>query len=313
MKTALELYQDLIDNLNRAEAAGIREYQGRPIAEFRVQAAEDLQERLLAEQGIDLDEYEDDGDEDYDDEDAVLIEDFIGEGLVGNRFGGAILELAEAAGYETVDDIVFDLANATSNTVEDTLGLITGATVPDQDLAIYTANLFELDEDTALDLVGAAIEAGGIEVDEGDYDDTEEYEDEEDAEYSSLNARIAEFETKELIRDSLATLEARAKDVMPPAALRLLFGTGNFNTESDRIAAFSSIANRSGVDIDTELYAMSKTIELFENLGLNDTGLFTSYAALNEANFSNDNDEDRAAEEQARRNRELRNERRHNL
>lgn len=312
MKTALELYQDLIDNLNRAEAAGIREYQGRPIAEFRVQAAEDLQERLLAEQGIDLDEYEGE-DEEYDDEDAVLIEDFIGERLVGNRFGGAILELASAAGYETVDDIVIDLANATDNTPDSIYGLVTGEYKPSYDFAVVTAHLFELDEDTALDLVSAAVEAGGIEVDEGDYEDTEEYDDEEDAEYSSLNARIAEFETKELIRDSLATLEARAKESMPPAAIRVLFGTGNFNTESDRVAAFSKMANLEGVDIATELYAISKTIEVFENLGLNDTGLFTSYAALNEANFSNDNDEDKAAEEQARRNRELRNERRHNL
>jgi hypothetical protein len=309
MKTAIELYQDLMANLNRAEAAGINEYQGRPIAEFRVQAAEDLQDRLLAEQGVDLDEEDE---EDYDD-DTVDIEDFIAEGLVGNRFGGAILELAEEMGYTTVDDVVIDLANATNNTIEDTLGLITGATVPNEDLAVYTANLFELDEDTATDLVNAAYEAGGIE--DEDKEDEEEYEgdDEEDAQYSSLNARIAEFETKEVIRDSLATLEAKARDVMPPAALRLLFGTGNFNTESDRIAAFTSIAQRSGVDIDTELYAMSKTVEVFESLGLNETGLFNSYAALNEANFSENNDEDKAAEEQARRNRELRNERRHNI
>lgn len=310
MKTALELYQELIANLDRAESAGIKQYQGRPIAEFRTQAAEDLRQRLLAEQGIEPDEEDYDDEEEGDGEDTVLIEDFISEGLVGNRFGGAILELAEAAGYETVDDIVIDLANATDNSVQDTLGLITGETVPDENLAIYTANLFALDEDTATDLLSAAYEAGGIEVEEDD----EEYEDEdEDANYSALNARIAEFETKEVIRDSLANLEIRAKESMPPAAIRVLFGTGNFNTESDRVAAFSKMASLEGVDVATELYAISKTIEVFENLGLNETGLFNSYAALNEANFSENQDEDKAAEEQARRNRELRNERRHNI
>lgn len=311
METALKLYQELIANLDRAESAGIKQYQGRPIAEFRTQAAEDLRQRLLAEQGIEPDEEDYDDEEEGDDEDTVLIEDFISEGLVGNRFGGAILELAETAGYETVDDIVIDLATSTGNTVQDTLGLLTGETVPDESLAVLTANLFELDEDTATDLLSAAYEAGGIEVDE---DDDEEYEDEdEDANYSALNARIAEFETKEVIRDSLANLEIRAKESMPPAAIRVLFGTGNFNTESDRIAAFSKMASLEGVDVATELYAISKTIEVFENLGLNETGLFNSYAALNEANFSENQDEDKAAEEQARRNRELRNERRHNI
>lgn len=311
MKTALELYQELIANLDRAESAGIKQYQGRPIAEFRTQAAEDLRQRLLAEQGIEPDEEDYDDEEEGDDEDTVLIEDFISEGLVGNRFGGAILELAEAAGYETVDDIVIDLATSTGNTIQDTLGLITGETVPDESLAVLTANLFELDEDTATDLLSAAYEAGGVEVDE---DDDEDYEDnEEDANYSALNARIAEFETKEVIRDSLANLEIRAKESMPPAAIRVLFGTGNFSTESDRVAAFSKMASLEGVDIATELYAISKTIEVFENLGLNETGLFSSYAALNEANFSENQDEDKAAEEQARRNRELRNERRHNI
>lgn len=311
METALKLYQELIANLDRAESAGIKQYQGRPIAEFRTRAAEDLRQRLLAEQGIEPDEEDYDDEEEGDDEDTVLIEDFISEGLVGNRFGGAILELAETAGYETVDDIVIDLATSTGNTVQDTLGLLTGETVPDESLAVLTANLFELDEDTATDLLSAAYEAGGIEVDE---DDDEEYEDEdEDANYSALNARIAEFETKEVIRDSLANLEIRAKESMPPAAIRVLFGTGNFNTESDRIAAFSKMASLEGVDVATELYAISKTIEVFENLGLNETGLFNSYAALNEANFSENQDEDKAAEEQARRNRELRNERRHNI
>lgn len=295
------LYEELIENIDNAVEAGIMDEE--TARAHKAQAIIDLNEKLLETEGID----EEDLQAVYGDLEYSSPDDNTANFSVGNRFGAALLELGEAAGYEDLDSLVSDIAEVTQNSEEDIAGLITGDTEPDDELAIYLAKCFQLNDAVTLDLRLAAMEARGESLDD---DDSEEEEDEE-AEYSEvkqLQNRIAEFEQTQQIRDALSELELKAKAVMPPSALRVMFG--DFQLESDRVAAFSQTAELNQVTPEVELYAMQKAIELFEKAGLNNLSLFTAYSNNAVSEVTN---EDLEIEAQAKRNFELRQARNHNL
>jgi plasmid maintenance system antidote protein VapI len=300
------LYQDLITNLDNAVDAGIMDEE--TAKAHKAQAIIDLNEKLLDEEGID----EEDLEEVYGDAEYNAGDDNVANFSVGTRFGAALLELGEAAGYEDLDSLVSDIAEVTQNNVEDIEGLITGKTEPEDELALYLAKCFELDDQLTLDLRMAAMEARGETLeDEDEESETNSDDGEEDAEYSQveqLQSRLAEFEQSQQIRDALSELEHKAKEVMPPAALKVMFG--DFKLESDRVAAFSQTAQLNQVDPEVELYAMQKTVELFEKAGLNKLAMFQSYSNNTASEVTN---EDLEIENQAKRNFELRQARNHNL
>ena len=73
--------------------------------------------------------------------------------------------------------------------------------------------------------------------------------------------------------------------------------------QGDQLAAFSSVCSANGSDIETELYAMQKTLEMFEKCqGAINFSSIAYDAPFNPAEEAQDN----AIEAQARRNAELR-------
>jgi len=297
------LYEELIENLDNAVEAGVMDEA--TAKAHKAQAIIDLNNRLLESENIDEEELQ----AIYGDSEYSQGDEGVANFSIGNRFGAALIELGEQAGYDDIKSLVYDIAELTENDPEDIAGLITGDSEPDDNLAIYLARCFELDEEYTTDLRLAAMEARGETLE--DYEDSDEDEDEEDAEYSQvteLNNRIAEFEQNQQIRDALNELELKAKQVMPPSAVKVLFG--DFQLESDRVAAFSRTADLNGVGVAEELYAMQKTIELFEKSGLNKLAMFQSYSTGTATEVT---DEDAEIEAQAKRNFELRKARSHNL
>lgn len=295
------LYEEVIQNLDNAVEAGIMDEE--TAQAHKVQALSDLYEKLLESEDIDVDTLE----QVYGDLEYSADDSDVAEFSVGTRFGAALLELGEAAGYEDLESLISDIAEITENDVDDIAGLITGDTEPTDELAAYLGRCFELDEDLTTDLRLAAMEARGETLEDYETED----ESNPEAEYSEVSAlqdRLAEFEQNQAIRDSLSELELKAKEVMPPAALRVMFG--DFQLESDRVAAFSQTAQLNNVSVDVELYAMQKAVELFEKAGLNKLAMFQSHSSAGASEITN---EDLAIEAQAKRNFELRQARNHNI
>jgi hypothetical protein len=56
-------------------------------------------------------------------------------------------------------------------------------------------------------------------------------------------------------------------------AYNILFSS--FDTEDDRIAAFSQVAEANGNTLTEELTAIEKTLEIFSRMGLGELGLFS--------------------------------------
>lgn len=229
-------------------------------------------------------------DDEYEDEEALATysedNEDIAEFSVGNRFGAALLELGQAAGYEELEDYVEDLAEATGNDEDDIYDLVTGEAVPDDELALGISELFELDEDLTADLLVAGIEARGEDIEDyldlDDEDEEEEYDDANDdtvaeeapsteAEYrlAEVEDELAEFKYNSTIKDALDQLMYEAADLvdagyMPPSTFETLFSS--FELDSDRIAAFSQTCEANEVSPATELYALEKIVDIFRRM-----------------------------------------------
>lgn len=266
-----KLFNETIENFEKMLNAG--QIDEKEYNQLLTSAYLELQERIADELGIEEQDVEELVGANYsNDYDSANFS-------VGNRFGAALLELGEASGYEDLEDYCEDLADATGNKAEDFFNLITGDAVPDNELVLQLNQLFELSDEYQADLLIAGIEARGEDIndylDEEDEDEdkeNEEDEDEEDASYSrvsSLENEIAEFKYQSIVKDQLAEITEKAyhlveAGLMPPVIAETIIG--NFSLDSDRIAAFSIVCDRNGVDAETELYAMKKIVEVFEHM-----------------------------------------------
>lgn len=233
----------------------------------------ELQERIANELGIEEEDVEELLEASYSDNYESA------EFSVGNRFGAALIELGEEAGYDDLENYCEDLADATGNDASDIFDLIIGESVPDNELVLRLNELFNLPEEYQADLLIAGIEARGEDIEDYLDSDDEEYEDEyedededeyEEASYSRVNElenKIAEFEYNSIVKDSLNELEQKAYYLvecgkMPPVVAEKLIG--NFSSDNDKIAAFSTVCSYNNVDATTELHAMQKILEIFE-------------------------------------------------
>jgi hypothetical protein len=93
-----------------------------------------------------------------------------------------------------------------------------------------------------------------------------------------LESQIAEFQVQNALKDTLHKLDLRGQELvnngdMPPMAYNILFSS--FDTEDDRIAAFSQVAEANGNTLTEELTAIEKTLEIFSRMGLGELGLFS--------------------------------------
>ena len=222
----------------------------------------------------------------------------------GNRYGEALLALIVDE-YETVDDGLFTIASVLQDegyevTDEDIVAIIEDGSIEDleQETFDIIASVFDQtqDEDVYNGLLATAMDASGLidldtELsDEDEYE--EEYEDETveesvgaysasrgrtasfsapvDPRVAELEARLATVETFSIVKDRLANINAKAEfgvqeGWLPPVAKEAL--VANFNREEDMVASFSMLADKNGVDLDTQLHAMEFALELFKRCG----------------------------------------------
>lgn len=265
---ALQNYADLLD------ADLITNEQYAEMVRYSTQV--ELPAYLADELNIDLDES---NPIDYEYNENMSLAEF----SAGNRFGAALLELGDVFEYDDLEEYILDLADATGVDPEDIVGCIDGDIEPDDDFVIAVAEALDLPEEYGLELLAAGYEARGEDLyellaeDDEDYDDEDYEEDyyneEEDATYSmvaDLEDRLAEFEIGDALKTRLADIQELVAEgleerwITPSKARRLL---GSFNREEDRVAAFSQMAAKNGVDLDTQLFAVEYSINLDREAG----------------------------------------------
>jgi hypothetical protein len=248
----LNAYNYQLEKINQDETAGlISEDQA---AEFREQLMSELEEASFSE---------------YEEETAEFS--------AGNSLGATLLEIGDELGYEDPEEYISDLADELGLTPEEAYGMIVTDEEPDEELSYDVLNALGLidEEDEELDV-----------EDEYDEEDDDEYEEDTvgDASYSAYDPRvdqlenqIAEFQAANALKDVLHKLDVKANELieqgdLPPVARDILFGA--FDSEDDRIAAFSQVAESNGNNLNEELVKIQGALELFERMGLGELGMF---------------------------------------
>ncbi len=248
--------------------------------QLEAQALADYQDILAEELGIEVDE------EEYDDEegegdyaDGTPLATF----SAGTQLGAAVLELGEAEGYDTVEALVDDLSTATGFDPDDLAALISGEITVDDfedpELAAHTlAQAFSTtasDEDAYDGFMQMAAEEAGYDVDSEEEADGVDYsryrlELDREARLNSLEANFAQAQFESAVQQELMELTREAdlgfqEGWLPPAAYKSIIG--EFEMDSDRFAAFSSVCTQNEVSPEVELYAMRKQLEAFRRVG----------------------------------------------
>jgi hypothetical protein len=221
----------------------------------------------LDSQGDEEEEYDEEEYEDGDYSSGANLAEF----QSGNAFGYNLQTLLLEDGYDDIEEGAIALSSALGVSGEEAAGLLTGDYVPTEETIALLEEIFELDEDQAEALASSAYEAweeSGL-VEEGDEEDDDE---DSEANYRLYQAesKIAEFQTREELRTSLAELELVAQQGLqewwlPPAAYRAIMG--NDSTDQQRIASFSAACQEDGVELGDRLYAMQFAIACFREAG----------------------------------------------
>lgn len=246
----MNAYNYQLEKINQDEAAGL--ISDKQAAEFRELLMDELEEAQFSE---------------YEQEETA-------EFSAGNSLGATLLELGDELGYEDAEEYLYDLSDELGFDPEETLALITTDEEPDEQLSY--------------DVLGALGLLDEEETEDEEYDEEEEVEDEieqeEPASYSAydprvdqLESQIAEFQAANALKDVLHKLDTQAQNLieagdLPPVAYDILFGA--FDSEDDRIAAFSQVAESNGNNLNEELVKIQGALELFERMGLGEIGLF---------------------------------------
>ena len=252
------------------------------------------------------DDYEDDYDDEndgyedgYDDEDyesGLELATF----RSGSDFGDVLIALGDAAGYETIDDLVADLSDELGMDELDIAQLVSGETAPSTDLVLNIADAFGID-DADEETVAALLETGAYargedpedmyedlanavdEMEEAGYEDPEEVADDVDEalQYSrdladkeerlqDLEVEFAKSQTVNATQEDLFNLEQRVvsgvnQGWLPPFLANQM--VGNFSDDGDRIAAFSTLCDAENQNPGSMLYAIHYALDAFERCG----------------------------------------------
>jgi len=309
-----EVYEATINSIDDGEEEGLLTYE--EAQELRAQAYDEYEQIVELEEGD-----EDDEDDEEDDE-----EDYSRGGNTANFFRGssesgigqALMELINED-YGDLEEGIAALCEVTGYDAESIAGILVGQYIPDQDLVLELAQAFDSANDEEVlngMLVLAeddAMEEGDYEEDEGDEGETEEVLEsyaraiqDKDFRLQELEAQFTEAQVQQEVSSRLNELNRLAdagfnQGWLPPVVHRELLG--NFESQDDQLAAFSSVCQSNGSSLDTELYAMQKTLEMFQKCG----GMisFNSFA-YDEPLNPNEEAEENAIQAQARRNAELR-------
>jgi nickel-dependent lactate racemase len=123
---------------------------------------------------------------------------------------------------------------------------------------------------------------------------------------------LANFKAEQVMKDALNEREAKAEALvregkMPPVIYEKLFA--NFNSDNEKIAAFSQVANANGVSLEAELHSIDKVLDVFDEMP--ELGVFTAYSN----NYASEEEisEELALQEEAQRRLQLRKQRKGGL
>ena len=296
------VYNTVIQNLNNALETG--ELNQEEAEAYQIQALAELNVRLLIEDGYSQEDAEaivfGDADEEENYEDATPEEVTYSENDMNlaqfqaennemlNDFAIALAELIDEE-YETPEDGILTIAEATGYEPTDIVELLTGEAVPDETLIDQIAGCFDTvsgDEDTfvALHLLGASArgedvmaeqdESGEGEAYDEQYDDAPQSE-ELSAAYNTINQlknRMANFEAQSVLKTQLDQMVRKAEQMVQdfklmPVEFNMLFGSVPEALDNEKVAMFSTLCEKQNVSIETELYAMNKCLELAARRG----------------------------------------------
>lgn len=283
IEEAAQAFEETLDRIDEGYESGALDDETADALDE--EALADYQALLSEQLGIEIDDDEDeDEDEDYDEGDYADGTD-LATFSSGTQLGATLLELGQAEGYDTVEDLIEDLSAQTGFDPNDLADVFSGQATMDDfedpELAAHTlAKAFSLtaDDETAYEgFMTIAAGESGYDVEDGDSEeDAVDYSRyrldlERDRRVNHLEAQFSaaqetnavQSELMELVRE--ADLGCYEERWLPPAAYRAIIG--NFEVDSDRFAAFSSVCDENQVDAATELYAMRRQLEAFKRCG----------------------------------------------
>lgn len=203
----------------------------------------------------------------------------------GNPYATALLELGADEFYDSesdeydVEGLCVALGEAQGYDPEDILAILQGQLEATDDFSLDVAEAFQLDENTATQLLALGIESRGESIEDYLDDEDEDLEDDDEelpitgeANYSRvdhLEQELATFKAAAVINTQLNRIEQRAWELVEegrvtPAVAESFIG--NFSDEDDRLAFFSTGCKRSGIDPETQLYAMQLVVKTLESM-----------------------------------------------
>lgn len=303
-----EVYALTIQSIDDGEEEGTLSYE--EAEELRAQAYDEYEQIVGLEEGGDED------DEEGEDEEYSRGGDTANffRGSSNSGIGQALMELIHED-YGDLEEGIAALCEVTGYDAESIAGILVGEYIPDQDLVLELAEAFDStqDEEVLAGMLALAEEDAYEDGEEGEEEGTDEVLEnyaraiqDKDFRLQQLEAEFAEAQVQQEVAGRLNDLNRLAdagfqQGWLPPVVHRELLG--GFEDQGDQLAAFSSVCQANGSDIETELYAMQKTLEMFEKC----------QGAINFSSFAYDTPltpaeeiEENAVQAQARRNAELR-------
>lgn len=295
--------QDTLANINTAESKKLMEAD--QATQLRLQALEDFNARVLEESGYDLDENDDEDEENYSND--MDLATFAANSAVGSALVGLIEDE-----YETAEDGIAALSEATGYDEETILGILSGEYVPDESLIDDIVQVFDMDEDEYLglhylasetrqdDMFGLHANGSEYEDDDENYDsdeednDSDDYEEEEgedSQQYSRINQLEEQLANFQLQKDLSREIDIILRDAeslvetgnLLPVEYNALFGELPDCLDDEKVALFSNSCESNGIDLETQLYSLRHYLKVAEKRGsLNMFGRI----AENQASFS---------------------------
>lgn len=293
------IYNNLIEDIEAAVQSG--ELDSEEGEAYKLQALNDLQVRLLVEDGYDQEEaikyvYGDDYETEEEDEtesvensnyseNNMATAEFNEENL--NDFAVALAELIEEE-YETLEDGILTVAEATGYDPDTVVTLLTGEHVPDENLVDDISQCFDYimgSEEAYVGLQLLAAEARGEDVseEEDEYDQnsvSDSYEENEanpelEAAYSKVDAlegKLAEFQASQVLKNTLDKIIRKAEQLkeshrLMPVEFNALLGNLPNSLDDEKVASFTAYCQNEQVPIETELYAINKVLEIAAHRG----------------------------------------------
>jgi len=307
------ILQETLNNIEVAEERQLMEAD--EATQARQQALGDFNLRVFQELGYDMN-----GQENTDDEEEQEYSNDMDLATFasGSAVGSAIVGLIEDE-YESPEDGIAALVEATNYDEETILGILSGQFVPDESLINDIVQVFDMHNNEIIGLHYLASEARqddmfGLgeydsedqeedEDDESDKDVDEEEETEQYSRISQLEDQLASFQAQKDLKNEIDRILYQAEELVEsghlmPVEYNALFGELPDCLDDEKVALFSSSCESNQIELETQLYSLQHYLKVAEKRGpLNMFGRI----ADNSASFSSSqSQQDKEIEKTAR-------------